>query len=98
MSEDSLQGHHNGTAAPQLYEHEWTRAAQLRFDRSSYPALRQLRCRFDDGRLVIHGKVGSYFQKQLAQAALSDLGDVEIVNQAEVVTPLESALSASDLI
>jgi len=98
MAEESLQGHPSGRVAAQLFEHEWTRAAQLRFDRSSYPALRRLRCRFDDGRLVIHGKVASYFQKQLAQAALSDLGDVEIVNETEVVAPFESALLAGDLI
>ncbi len=98
MSEEVSRGNHNGMATPQVFEHEWTRAAQLRFDRSSYPALRRLRCRFDDGRLVIHGKVCSYFQKQLAQAALSDLGDVEIVNQAEVIAPLESVLSGGDLI
>ena len=98
MPAESLQAHLRDAAQPQSTEHEWARAAQLRFDRSTYPALRGLRCRFDDGRIVIHGKVGSYFQKQLAQAALSGLGDVEIVNEAEVAAPFESAFSTAELL
>lgn len=98
MAGESLQVKPRGAGEAQSNEHEWARAAQLRFDRSSYPALRRLRCRFDDGRLVIHGKVGSYFQKQLAQAALADLRDVEIVNETEVAASCESPFSLSELV
>ncbi|MGQ9606218.1 MAG: hypothetical protein ACUVTW_08450 [Thermogutta sp.] len=98
MAGQSLQVKHRGAGEAQSNEHEWARAAQLRFNQSSYPALRRLRCRFDDGRLVIHGKVGSYFQKQLAQAALSDLRDVEIVNETEVAASCESPFSLSELV
>lgn len=98
MAGELLQLKLHGAAEARSHEDEWARAAQLRFDRSSYPALRRLRCRFDDGRLVIHGKVGSYFQKQLAQAALSDLRDVEIVNETEVAASYESSFSMDDLV
>ncbi|GEM_PF-6579412 len=80
------------------YTQDWIRTAQLRLDGSSYPALRRLRCRFDDGRLVIQGQVNTYFQKQLAQAALSDFRDVEIVNEAEVVNALSDSMSDPDAI
>lgn len=97
MAGESLQVNHHGRETVSSEQH-WAQAAQLRFDRSSYPALRRLRCRFDDGRIIIHGQVDSYFQKQLAQAALSDLPDVEIVNEAEVVTPHDAVFSTSELL
>lgn len=57
-----------------------------RFRRSSYPQIRRLECTCDGRRLVIQGRVNSYFEKQLAQAALADLqSEMEIVNEATVI-------------
>jgi len=62
--------------------------AQRRFDKSGYAALRRLSCHCDGQRLIIRGQVGSYFEKQMAQASLRDLaGELEIVNEAEVNWP-----------
>ncbi len=62
--------------------------ARRRFDKSGYPALRRLSCHCDDRRLVIRGQVGSYYEKQIAQASLRDLSEsLEIVNETEVLWP-----------
>lgn len=62
--------------------------AKRRFDNSGYSALRRLSCHCDGQRLIIRGQVGSYFEKQMAQASLRDLSnDLEIVNEAEVAWP-----------
>ncbi|MGQ9505924.1 MAG: hypothetical protein ACUVQG_06405 [Thermogutta sp.] len=62
--------------------------AKRRFDKSGYPSLRRLSCHYDGRRLIIRGQVGSYFEKQMAQASLRDLAsDLEIVNETEVSWP-----------
>ncbi|GAB6167133.1 hypothetical protein JCM19992_31330 [Thermostilla marina] len=62
--------------------------ARERFRKSSYPAIRRLDCVCDGHRLVIRGKVASYFHKQLAQESLADLRrDLEIVNETVVEKP-----------
>jgi hypothetical protein len=59
--------------------------AKRRFDKSGYSALRRLSCHCDGQRLIIRGQVGSYFEKQMAQASLRDLSDdLEIINETEV--------------
>lgn len=46
---------------------------------------RQLRIETHDDRVVLHGVVGSYFQKQLAQEALKRLDGVATIdNRLEV--------------
>jgi osmotically-inducible protein OsmY len=46
---------------------------------------RGVRCEATDGRVIIRGEVGSYFQKQMATEALRKLGVVnQIDNQLEV--------------
>jgi len=67
--------------------HELARAARKRLKNTCYRSIRGLTCECDDrGVLYLRGYLSSYYQKQLAQEALSDLpGVVEIVNQAEVV-------------
>jgi osmotically-inducible protein OsmY len=46
---------------------------------------RGVRCETADGRVIIRGEVGSYFQKQMATEALRKLGGVnQIDNQLEV--------------
>ena len=50
-----------------------------------YLAGRKLRFEAGDGRVVLQGKVASYFQKQMAQEALRRIeGILEIENQLEV--------------
>jgi osmotically-inducible protein OsmY len=67
--------------------HELARAAQKRLRHTSYPRIRELTCECDDrGVLYLRGCLPSYYQKQLAQEAVSDLPGIrKIVNQAEVV-------------
>ena len=46
---------------------------------------RGVSCHADNGRVVIRGEVGSYFQKQMATEALRKLNGIdEIDNQLEV--------------
>lgn len=61
-------------------------AMQREFRDSPYASVRSLVCRFHDGRLVMQGRVGSYFLKQVAQTtALRIAGAVPLDNQVEVV-------------
>ena len=60
-------------------------AAEL-FSGSPYHQLRQIRCEFCDGVLVLHGQVPSYHLKQLAQSVVQSLEeDVEVDNRIEVI-------------
>ncbi|MHB8902987.1 MAG: BON domain-containing protein [Thermoguttaceae bacterium] len=67
-------------------DHELLRAARKRLNNAFHPSIRKLACHCDEkGTLYLRGRLSSYYQKQLAQEAVSDLpGVVEIVNQAEV--------------
>lgn len=52
---------------------------------SPYLVRRQLRFEAAEGRITLHGRVNSYFQKQMAQEALRAVEGVdEILNQLEV--------------
>jgi osmotically-inducible protein OsmY len=58
-------------------------AARLR--RSPYPELRRVACEFHEGLLRLHGRVPSYYLKQIAQTVVRGLDGVEeIHNQLEV--------------
>jgi hypothetical protein len=58
---------------------------QMRFRTSPYVALRRLRCEYRGGVLVLHGRVASYYLKQLAQEVVRRLAGVEeIANHVEV--------------
>ena len=53
---------------------------------SSYPALRLLRCEYQEGAIVIRGVVPSYYEKQLAQAALLVNPRIPaVINRVEVI-------------
>ncbi|QDV27387.1 BON domain protein [Aureliella helgolandensis] len=46
---------------------------------------RQVFCQAESGIVVLHGRVGSFFQKQMAQEALRKLAGVEkVINELEV--------------
>jgi len=51
-----------------------------------YPRVRNVSCEYRDGALVLRGQLPTFFQKQLAQEAVSRLdGVTQVVNQIEVV-------------
>lgn len=53
---------------------------------SCYPALRLLRCEYQEGAVVIHGLVPSFHQKQVAQALLlANPCITSVINRAKVV-------------
>jgi hypothetical protein len=50
-----------------------------------YPRLKAVECSFRNGTMVLHGKVPSYYHKQLAQEALRHVRHVyQVVNNLEV--------------
>lgn len=61
------------------------RAAQRRLKQCGYDALKHIACRFHSGAMTLSGTVPMYFHKQLAQEAVRDLRNVDvIVNDIEV--------------
>ena len=61
-------------------------AAKRLLESSPYFALRNLSCRCEEGRLVIHGQLASFYEKQLAQEVVARVeGIVQIVNEIQVV-------------
>ena len=51
----------------------------------SHPALRQLRVEEAHGTIIIHGRVASYYLKQLAQETIMPVrGSLHLVNQVMV--------------
>jgi osmotically-inducible protein OsmY len=65
-----------------------TEQAQARLHQSSHPAVRRISCACENGVLVLHGKLATYFHKQVAQETVADLEGVRLIqNQIEVVYP-----------
>jgi osmotically-inducible protein OsmY len=55
---------------------------------SHYSELRRLACDFHDGVLTIHGRVSSFYMKQLAQTIVRKIAGVrQIVNDVDVTEP-----------
>ena len=53
---------------------------------SSHLALRKVRCHYDDGVLVLRGRLNSFFHTQLAQETVAKIKGVKrVVNKIEVV-------------
>ncbi|NUQ63337.1 MAG: BON domain-containing protein [Pirellulales bacterium] len=60
---------------------------------ASYAALRNVTCEYTHGVLTLHGKVPSYYQKQLAQETVRRIDGIrQIINEIEVLAPGESHL------
>lgn len=54
-------------------------------EQNPYVARRNLRFEAAEGRVILRGRVGSYFQKQMAQEALREVEGIdEIANELEV--------------
>ncbi len=59
--------------------------AEARIHAATYGAVRDADCKFSDGVLFLHGRVRSFYSKQMAQEAVGRLpGVIDIVNQIEV--------------
>jgi osmotically-inducible protein OsmY len=59
--------------------------ARRRLMASPYSALHGVGCSFHEGALVLHGRVASFYLKQLAQATVSHIVGVdEVSNRVEV--------------
>ena len=60
-------------------------AVRNRLNESAYPSIKHIDCQFDDGILVLRGRLPSFFMKQVAQETIADLDGIkEIVNCVEV--------------
>jgi osmotically-inducible protein OsmY len=53
---------------------------------SSHSGLRQVRCRYVDGCVVLSGSVASYYLKQIAQTIVSRFGHVKAIDNQLHVT------------
>jgi osmotically-inducible protein OsmY len=51
--------------------------ARTALERSPHLARKHLRLEAEEGRLVLHGVVGTYYQKQIAQETLRKVDGVE---------------------
>ena len=52
---------------------------------SSHRPLRTIFCTYDDGQLVLEGRVNTFFHKQLAQEMVANVDGVrQVVNKIEV--------------
>jgi hypothetical protein len=62
-----------------------TELAEARLRASPYPLIRKIFCAYDEGKLVLRGRLPTFFHMQLAQAAVANIPGVgQIVNQIEV--------------
>jgi osmotically-inducible protein OsmY len=60
--------------------------AEARLQASPYPSIRKVVCVYEDGLLLLRGRLPTFFHKQLAQAAVADIvGVKQVVNQIEVL-------------
>jgi osmotically-inducible protein OsmY len=65
--------------------------------RSSYLGLHDVRCTYRDGVLTLHGRLYSFYLKQVAQSLVRDLPNVRrIENEIEVARQPGHALLARD--
>jgi osmotically-inducible protein OsmY len=82
MSQRVLQGNSPASVSKSASE-----AALARLRGSSYAPLRRVRCEFDQGALVLRGRLATFFHKQLAQELVADVNGVErVINHIEVVS------------
>ncbi len=66
--------------------HAMAENAHRRLSRNPHPCVRAVTCDYHEGVLFLHGRVPSYYFKQLAQESVRDLEGVEeVVNRIEVI-------------
>jgi hypothetical protein len=75
----------NSDAPAQLCPTTVEKTARKRLAKTGYRSLGLVHCQFDDGTLTLHGRVPSYYHKQVAQEVIRNVADVEtIVNEINV--------------
>lgn len=63
------------------------RAARQRLTKTGYPVLRNIDCSVSDDRIVLRGRVPSFYHKQLAQETVRRTSqEKQIVNHIEVAS------------
>ena len=73
---------------PSISREEVAKAAEARLRSSQFPDLKNVSCECDDGMLILHGRLSSYYHKQLAQETVLGVeGVVQVVNRTEVEKP-----------
>jgi osmotically-inducible protein OsmY len=61
--------------------------AEARLSASSHRALRSVLCNYDDGVLVLRGRLNSFFHAQVAQETVAKIEGVKrVVNQIEIAS------------
>ena len=67
--------------------HAVVQAAKDRLNRNPGTSAEQVSCEYRQGVLSLHGRLPTYYQKQLAQEAVKGLDGVrQVVNEIEVAT------------
>ena len=67
--------------------------AQQRLKKCSYPALRGVNCRSQEGVLVLTGVVPTFYMKQIAQTLMRSLNQVELIDNRLVVSSYAERVS-----
>jgi osmotically-inducible protein OsmY len=66
-------------------EEDTVSAVIARLQQSPYRRVRHLSCRMTEGALVLHGRVATYYEKQLAQETVRNIRGIrQIVNKISV--------------
>lgn len=71
--------------------HALTQTANQCVESSQFSEVRRIRCKVEDGMLVLHGEVSSFYLKQLAQEAVRTIeGVTNVANHLKVTYPTAS--------
>ncbi len=72
--------------APRTTDHDAAQTAEDRLQAGPYFALRSVAVSFHEGVLVLHGRVTSFFYKQMAQETVRKIeGVVRVLNEVNVI-------------
>jgi hypothetical protein len=61
------------------------RVAERRLHDHTYPALRNVSCENRDGTLILHGRVPTYYLKQIAQELIFRMQEIQHIDNRIVV-------------
>jgi osmotically-inducible protein OsmY len=76
-------------------QHPIERAAQADLRRSSYFAIRDIDCEYDNGVLTLRGRLPSFFLKQMAQSTVARrLRGIAVVDNQLEVTQIPSGAAS----
>ena len=69
-----------------LQQQQVTEVAKSRLQASPYLPLAKVTCEYEDGVLLLQGRLPDFYHKQLAQHAVAEIpGVIQVVNDTEVV-------------